>query len=344
MKRNLITFSVAVILLILIFLVGNIITIGDKLGEASALLEWAFYAIISGMVVYFLLWPVIKLWKAPAFPALNVDGVCDTTQLKTFAKRLINNCDYIADDTLRTQHQISQKAVLKEIETDAEKLKEFINNEIKLRIDGSKDLNVLGINYRIKEWAKTVFVITAVSQNGKMDSLAVIGINLRLISDIVRASGFRPTKPQMIKLYIKVLTTSLITYITSNVLTDTMDFDPTTMVDDAPDVAADGADVDGLDFGNSLVTKLRKLPLAGVLLDSAIEGTVNALMTLRIGYVTKAYLKQGPEALSGIKAKRSVKRQAIKDSFKAFPSVIANTGAMVGNNVVKVLTFFFTKF
>lgn len=343
MKRNLITFSIAIILLILIFLLGNIITIGDKLGEASPFLEWTFYVLILGMVTYYLLWPVVKLWKTPAFPSLNVDGMWDTLQLKSFAKRLINNCDYIADDILRAQHQVSQKATLKGIETDVSKLKEFIAKEINLRIEGSKELNVLGINSRIKEWAKTVFVITAVSQNGKMDSLAVIGINLRLISDIVKASGFRPTKPQLIKLYIKVLTTSLITYISSNVLTDTMDFDPTDVVNDVPNVASDSVDVDGLDIGNSLVDKLRKLPLAGVLLESAIEGTINALMTLRIGYVTKTYLMQGPNALSGIMAKRKVKRQAIKDSFKAFPSVIANTGAMVGNNVVKVLTFFFTK-
>lgn len=343
MKQNLITFSIVVISLFLVFLLGNIITIGDKLGEASSFLEWAFYALILGMVAYYLLWPVITLWKAPAFLTLNIDGVYNTSQLKDFAGKLINNCGYITDDVLRTRHQATQRDVLKEIGTDTDRLKKFISEEINLRIEGSKELNVLGINSRIKEWAKTVFVVTAVSQNGKMDSLAVIGINLRLISDIVKASGFRPTKPQMIKLYIKVLTTSLITYITSSVLTDAMDFEPTDVVNDVPDVPTDSVDVDGLDIGNSLVAKLRKLPLAGVLLESAIEGTVNALMTLRIGYITKAYLMQGPDALSGIKAKRRIKRQAIKDSFKAFPSVIANTGAMVGNNVVKVLTFFFTK-
>ena len=209
MKRNLITLSVAVILLFFIFLLGNIITIGDKLGEASPLLEWIFYALILGLIANYLLWPIIKLWKSPSFPALNIDGVCTLSQLKNFAKQLINNCDYITDDALRNQHQASQRAVLNGIESDADRLKSFITDEINLRIEGSKELNVLGINSRIKEWAKTVFVITAVSQNGKMDSLAVIGINLRLISDIVKASGFRPTKPQIIKLYIKVLTTSL---------------------------------------------------------------------------------------------------------------------------------------
>lgn len=343
MKRNLITFSIVAISMFLIFLLGNIITIGDKLGEASPLLEWVFYAFILAVLTYYMLWPIIKLWKAPAFPALNVDGVYDLQQLNRFAKRLITNCDYIADETLRAQHQVLQRAVLKGIETDADRLKEFISEEVKLRIEGCKELNVLGINSRIKEWAKTVFVVTAVSQNGKMDSLAVIGMNIRLISDIVKASGFRPTKPQMIKLYIKVFTTSLITHITSSVLPQAMDFDPTDAVNDVPDAANDSMDVDGLDIGNSLVAKLRKLPLAGVLLESAIEGTVNALMTLRIGYVTKVYLMQGPNALSGVKAKRKAKRQAVKDSFKAFPSVIANTGAIVGTNVVKVLTFFFTK-
>ena len=172
MKRNLITLSVAVILLFFIFLLGNIITIGDKLGEASPLLEWIFYALILGLIANYLLWPIIKLWKSPSFPALNIDGVCTLSQLKNFAKQLINNCDYITDDALRNQHQASQRAVLNGIESDADRLKSFITDEINLRIEGSKELNVLGINSRIKEWAKTVFVITAVSQNGKMDSLA----------------------------------------------------------------------------------------------------------------------------------------------------------------------------
>ena len=246
-----------------------------KIARAEIIFLKIFYALILGLIANYLLWPIIKLWKSPSFPTLNIDGVCDLSQLKNFAKQLINNCDYITDDALRNQHQVSQRAVLKGIETDVDRLKSFITDEINLRIEGSKELNVLGINSRIKEWAKTVFVITAVSQNGKMDSLAVIGINLRLISDIVKASGFRPTKPQIIKLYIKVLTTSLITYITSTVLTDAMDFDPTDAVDDISNISDNSVDVDGFDLGTSLVTTLRKLPLAGVLLESAIEGTVH---------------------------------------------------------------------
>ena len=72
MKRNLITLSVAVILLVFIFLLGNIITIGDKLGEAFPLLEWIFYALILGLIANYLLWPIIKLWKSPLFPSILI--------------------------------------------------------------------------------------------------------------------------------------------------------------------------------------------------------------------------------------------------------------------------------
>lgn len=123
-----------------------------------------------------------------------------------------------------------------------------------------------------------MFVITAVSQNGRMDSLAVIGINHRLISDIVKASGFRPTKPQIIKLYIKVLTTSLITYITSTVLTDAMDFDPTDAVDDISNISDNSVDVDGFDLGTSY--KGNPLPLDFMIPNKEIEPLSNIVRKL----------------------------------------------------------------
>ena len=45
-----------------------------------------------------------------------------------------------------------------------------------------------------------------------------------------------------------MLTTSLITYITSTVLTDAMDFDPTDAVDDISNISDNSVDVDGFDL------------------------------------------------------------------------------------------------
>ena len=207
-------------------------------------------------------------------------------------------------------------------------------------MEGNREMGVLGVDNRIREWGKTVFMVTALSQNSKFDTVAVLVMNYRLIADVVLASGFRPTKPQMFKLYVKVLTTALVTYCTSQVFTD-MDgiapFDfgdgaaPDISVDDADDLDVD-ADSDGGILQN-LIGNLQKIKIPGFIVGSLADGSLNALLTLRIGYVTKAYLTEGPRALSGSKNKRRVKRQAIKSSFKAMPAVISAGSRALGKTV-----------
>lgn len=228
-----------------------------------------------------------------------------------------------------------------------DELRAFIVEEVALRMDGNKEMNVLGINNRIKEWGKTVFMVTAISQNSKFDSIAVLVMNYKLISDIVLATGFRPTKPQLFKLYIQVLTTALITYCTSQVLTDVDSVAPFDFGDDVDideldaDMDIDDIDVDESEFGSGIMGKLKKLTIPGILIGSAIEGCINALMTMRIGYVTRAYLTEGSQALSGIKNKRKVKRQAIGNAFKSMPGVIADSSAVIGKTVASKLKLLF---
>ena len=200
---------------------------------------------------------------------------------------------------------------------------------------------MLGINKRIKEWGKTVFMVTAISQNGIFDSAAVMVMNYKLIEDLVLASGFRPTRPQMFRLYVRILTTSLISYCTSQVFTDMDGVAPFDIASDATD-AADVTDVNPedlagtspeLDGEDSLSGLLARFKIPGVVAESALQGAVNALLTLRIGYVTKAFLMEGPEALSGVRNKRAVKRQAIKSAFKALPGIVAGSASALGKGL-----------
>ena len=68
---------------------------------------------------------------------------------------------------------------------------------------------------------------------------------------------------------------------------------------------------------------------------------VNALMTLRIGYITRTYLQQGEKAFIGMKNKRAVKLQAMKDSLVAIPAVVASGSSIVGkktsNFIIKLI-------
>ena len=363
MGRNLFLIVIVFLAIIATLLLGNVFVIGDKLGQFTQLffgdklglrthlyveVEFTFYIILIFLVIIYVIRPIIMIRRSPDIPIITNNKkdleTWDKNSLLKFARQLAANCNYIGDKKKRSSHK---RELLRDIQYNSAEIKELrniISKEIDRRIKGDEELNVLGINNRIKEWGKTVFMVTAISQNNKFDTLAVLVMNYNLISDIVLASGFRPTKPQMFKLYIKVLTTALVTYCTSKVFTDVkgvapFDFDNSTTKemtmggDSEVDV-----DLDKGDLGASIMKSLEKLEIPGALLGSAMDGCLNALMTLRIGYITKAYLTKGAAALSGTRNKRNVKREAIKEAFSAMPSVIAVGGATLGKAASALLT------
>ncbi len=342
MKRNLVLIIGIFLAVLTMMLLGDVITIAEKLGEVcnTVYVEYAVYALIILLAIIFIIGPIIKVHRAPEFPVLAVDDGARTDELMKFGRRLVSNCGYIQDADKRKVHQTELKRRLQLYSADHQELKTVLSEELALRFEGSKDLGVMGIDARIKEWGKTVFMITAISQNGVFDSAAVMVMNYKLIEDVVLASGFKPTKPQMFKLYVRVLTTALISYCTSQVFTDMDGIAPFDIADDA--VSADDIDVadmnpddmaaelDGEDSMNSFLSRL-KIP--GAVAESLLQGGVNALLTLRIGYVTKAYLQEGPDALSGVKNKRAVKRAAIKSAFKSLPGIVAGSSVALGKGV-----------
>lgn len=344
MKRNIVLIVGITLAILTMMLMGNVITIAEKLGEVcnTVYVEYAFYVLILLLALIFIIRPLIKVHNAPEFPVLAVDSEAGTKELHKFGKRLASNCGYISDPEKRREHQIALKKDLQLYSADHEQLKQTLSKELDLRFNGDKELDVLGINTRIKEWGKTVFMVTAISQNGIFDSAAVMVMNYKLIEDIVLASGFRPTRPQMFRLYVRILTTSLISYCTSQVFTDMDGVAPFDIAGDSVGEAADVTDVNPedvvgtspeLDGEDSLTGLLARFKIPGVVAESALQGAVNALMTLRIGYVTKAYLQEGPEALSGVKNKRAVKRAAIKSSFKALPGIVAGSASALGKGI-----------
>ena len=350
MNRNLVIIVGIFLAIIATMLTGNIIIIGDKIGQLTHVyVEYAFYALLALAASVYIIRPIVRVHRAPEFPRLTAEGLDDARALRTFARRLANNCGYIEDSRLRREHQ---KQLLKDISfhsAEAGELRGIISREIDLRMAGDQEMNVLGVDNRIKEWGKTVFMITAMSQNSTFDTITVLVLNYRLISDLVLASGFRPTKPQLFRLYVKVLTTALITYCTSQVFTDMDGIAPFDFGGDLPDVG--DVDIDDLDMDteaggsafDSILSTLQKVRIPGIIVGSLADGCVNALLTLRIGYVTKAYLTEGPSALSGSQNKRKVKRMAIKESLKSMPSVLKSGSVALGKTASSIISQIFAK-
>lgn len=312
MKRNLLLIIGVFIGVLVILLLGNVITVGEKLGEIchTVYAEYAFYALVSILVLAFVIVPIIKVHAAPEFPALGMgDETSDLRKLNSFGRKIVSNCGYIEDAEQRAKHQEALRAELKTCAEDMEGLKAIIDREVALRFDGSKEMGIQGVNAKMKEWAKSVFMITAVSQNNLVDTTVVLVMNYRQIEDLVLATGFRPTRAQMFRIYANILTTTLISYCTSEVLSD-------------------------LAGETTLTGAMANLKIPGVITESAIQGAVNALLTLRIGYVTKTFLMEGPDALAGRTRRREVSIKAFKDAFVAIPGVLAGTVGAMGKGVL----------
>ena len=307
MKRNLLLIIGVFIGVLVILLMGNVITVAEKLGEIchTVYAEYAFYALIFILVLIFVIVPIIKVHMAPEFPVMGMgDETSDIRKLRAFGKRLASSCGYIDNEEVRAGHQQTLKAEVEACSNDIEALKVVIDKEVTLRFDGNKDMGVQGINSRMKEWAKSVFMITAVSQNNLVDSAVLMVMNYRQVEDLVLATGFRPSRAQMFRIYANILTTTLVSYCTSEVLSD-------------------------LAGETTLAGALSNMKIPGVITESAIQGAVNALLTLRIGYVTRTFLMEGPDALAGRK-RREVSIKAFKEAFVAIPGVLAGTASAMG--------------
>ncbi|MBR4238568.1 MAG: hypothetical protein IKQ03_04045 [Prevotella sp.] len=362
MKRNLIIIVAIFLGIIALMLTGNIITIGEKIAHVTRVwyLEYVFYGVILVLLLWLVVWPIIRVHRAPVFPVLAVDQQADETRLKAFGDKLAANCGYIQDNELRQRHRKQLQIDMLHATGDIERLRNVVQQEIDLRFKGDKQLGVLGINDRIREWAKTVFMVTAISQNSRFDSLSVMYMNYKLIEDVILASGFRPNNRQLFRMYASILTTALITYALSEALSGTsavhpFDFgDMHDHADGAADVATDATDAaagaDYIDYedidiasemadteGLSVYSILRRIKIPGVVVGSAIDGTLNALMTLRIGYVTRTYLQQGPRAMKGVQNKRKVKLQAMKEAVVAVPSIVVSGSDIVGKKASRLI-------
>lgn len=113
--------------------------------------------------------------------------------------------------------------------------------------------------------AGKAFLQTSVSQNDKIDALCVLLTNLSLVKQIVAIYGYRPSYAKLFKIYLSVLTNTLIAYGMENVNWFNV-------------------------FGKFFSGAAKKIPFLDTLVDGAVQGTVSAFLTLLVGYKTKRYL------------------------------------------------------
>lgn len=274
--------AIGFILLFILILLSSVLDVGDRLRQIHPYVEYGFYGVAFLLVYFLIIRPVNIILFSPTF---SVETTLDDN-------KVINHPVH-----RRVAKRILQDETLSE--EDQERLKDALNStpeDLKLALNHVFNHHIKKVmNQVIRKNAKTVMLSTAISQNGRLDFFTVIVVNLKMIKELVVMCGFRPSMSHLAKLTINVFTTALIAEGLENM--DITELMPT-----------------------STVNTLSEIPFIKPVLSSVTQGISNALLTLRIGIVTRKFLFSDAKEVT----KEEIRRTALLEAAGMMPQVVGD--------------------
>ena len=195
-KRQYFWFTLAIgfILLFLLMLLSSVLDVGDRLRIIHPYVSYGFYGLVFILVFILLIRPLYVILIKQTFNIqTSLDEGSNLRLLKQSARRILNY-EFVSDE---------DKSKIKETLHDGKALIPVLSNIYQGPI--KKEMAK-----RMRHHAKTVMVSTAISQNGRLDFITIMHVNLRMIKELVELSGFRPSYQQLAKLSVNVITTALV--------------------------------------------------------------------------------------------------------------------------------------
>jgi len=237
----------------------------------------AFVLITTGLVI-----PVVLFLKLPAplIPPKQNEGKAFDKYRTQLARRLSQN-PYVPAE-LRTLNPDGIKPAMEQLDTV-----------------------VHGVIHRT---GKRAFYTTAISQNGALDALFMLGLQFRMIWDIAHVYSQRPTLKDMGFLYTNVMVTALVA----------------SQLDEAEYVEMmETAITTGIGSAISLI------PGTSIVVNSALSGASNTFLTLRVGIITQRYCNAltRPERVS-------LRNAATTAAAKQMGSIVSRGTADLARNMI----------
>lgn len=288
--------GIGALIIFILMLISSVITVGEKLGNIAKFgkyIEWTFYILVVVLVYFLFLNPIRIIVFSPSLDVITTFDDPNNSKYNHLYKKVAKN---IVKNNNLNEHDVNLLTKYHNID------------ELKINLQVVFDTSIRkNLNEIIIKNAKTVMISTAISQNEKVDMFTVYAINLNLIKELVMKCGFRPNMRNLSKLSMKVLTTALI---------------------------ANGLESLSLDdiLPNSAVTSLGEIPFIKPVIASIMQGVTNALLTLRIGVVTRKYLFKDGEIIS----RESIRHSACKESAKLIPQLISDSFTFVPKKVISL--------
>lgn len=193
-RKTLVICAVTIFSVVIISLVGNIITIGDKAAEIHPWIGWGFYIIVGLFLLRFVVYPTLRFLFTPEMKGDGRDEIeeMESDELIRYIKRLS-----------LTQEE---KEIFAAENTPLDGVKEVLRQ---------RDAEA---NKVVRRAALNVFIVTGISQNGSLDIITAFGMNIQMINRLVQLRHGRPTLTQLLELYVIVIASALIISITDDVL------------------------------------------------------------------------------------------------------------------------------
>ena len=285
-----ISIAIGCLIVFTLMLLSSVINIGERLRKIHVSVEIAFYVLVFLIVFLVIINPIRIILTSPSFE------ICTTLDPDSHKVRSVYRA--VARNMAKNQNMDEEHRLLLTKYKNYDELQ--MNMTVVFHDCIKKNLN----NIIIKK-AKTVLISTAICQNARMDMITVFSVNLNMIKDLVTECGFRPNMTNLSKLTINVFSTALI---------------------------AEGLESISIDdiLPNSVNNALGQIPFIKPVMASVTQGIANALLTIRIGCVTRKYLFRDGNIIT----KEDIRKSAFKDSLILLPMVLYGTLTFIPKKIV----------
>lgn len=285
-----ISIAIGCLIVFTLMLLSSVINIGERLRKIHVSVEIAFYVLVFFIVFLVIINPIRIILTSPSFE------ICTTLDPDSHKVRSVYRA--VARNMAKNQNVDEEHRLLLTKYKNYDELQ--MNMTVVFHDCIKKNLN----NIIIKK-AKTVLISTAICQNARMDMITVFSVNLNMIKGLVTECGFRPNMTNLSKLTINVFSTALI---------------------------AEGLESISIDdiLPNSVNNALGQIPFIKPVMASVTQGIANALLTIRIGCVTRKYLFRDGNIIT----KEDIRKSAFKDSLILLPMVLYGTLTFIPKKIV----------
>lgn len=285
-----ISIAIGCLIVFTLMLLSSVINIGERLRKLHVSVEIAFYVLVFLIVFLVIINPIRIILTSPSFE------ICTALDPDSHKVRSVYRA--VARNMAKNQNVDEEHRLLLTKYKNYDELQ--MNMTVVFHDCIKKNLN----NIIIKK-AKTVLISTAICQNARMDMITVFSVNLNMIKNLVTECGFRPNMTNLSKLTINVFSTALI---------------------------AEGLESISIDdiLPNSVNNALGQIPFIKPVMASVTQGIANALLTIRIGCVTRKYLFRDGNIIT----KEDIRKSAFKDSLILLPMVLYGTLTFIPKKIV----------